>query len=489
MADNVSGRRKGKYIIIKATQQEKQKAQGSSETSVRVSSEEDKQLDKKSDRTPTKSSDASVYVSSEEYTLSDKKSAAAGNKKSEEYYMCDPCKNVGDNVWAGWFCSGCKVYLCSMCFESHQSSKSPKNHVVTGKDDMSPRKSLKFCTPCKIVGAKVKPAGYCEDCCCYLCDECCKCHSRDELTKHHVLEMIKAAVDGIGRDATASISKINIKDKMTGEENTNEEFTYVRDINIASDTDKKEECLIIDMTLVSDNALVLCDASNKCLKLMDITIDKIKDVLPLQSKPLSVTAMSNDQVAIVLKDCYLIQILNIRGKLVIDRTIKTNGITAAVRMVNKHLFVSFWKPVKFQKLQPTGSIIKTIKPDDEVRKCCFFPHNFAVNTDETVMYISDGELHNVLSIDMQGNLLNLYQGELECPYGIIIVPSGSVYVCNRNQNIVYKMKSDLSEATVMLGPGDGLTGPQAMYVNTDDQHLYISSGCFENKHFLKVYKC
>ncbi|XP_060570768.1 complement C1q tumor necrosis factor-related protein 3-like [Ruditapes philippinarum] len=43
------------------------------------------------------------------------------------------------------------------------------------------------------------------------------------------------------------------------------------------------------------------------------------------------------------------------------------------------------------------------------------------------------------------------------------------------------MRSDLSEAIVLLGPGDGVTGPQAMHLNANDQHLYISSGSFGNK--------
>ena len=92
---------------------------------------------------------------------------------------------------------------------------------------------------------------------------------------------------------------------------------------------------------------------------------------------------------------------------------------------------------------------------------------------------------------MNGNMIALYQEELDLPAGIIISPSGSVYVCNREQHIVYKMKSDLSEAVVILGPGDGLEFPQAMCLDTDNQLLYISSGSSEAKfrNRLKVFKC
>jgi DNA-binding beta-propeller fold protein YncE len=160
-------------------------------------------------------------------------------------------------------------------------------------------------------------------------------------------------------------------------------------------------------------------------------------------------------------------------------------------MINNQLYVSFWKPVKFQILQLTGAIIKTIKPDDEILKHCTIPRYIAVSHDESVIYVSDWTTNKVMSLDINGNMLSLYQGELEFPEGIIISPSGSVYVCNREQQIVYKMTSDLSEAMVILGPGDGLNCPQAICLNKINQHLYISSGSSEAKYknILKVYKC
>jgi DNA-binding beta-propeller fold protein YncE len=160
-------------------------------------------------------------------------------------------------------------------------------------------------------------------------------------------------------------------------------------------------------------------------------------------------------------------------------------------MINNQLYVSFWKPVKFQILQLTGAIIKTIKPDDEILKHCKLPRYIAVSHDESVIYVSDWKTSKVMSLDINGNMLSLYKGELELPHGIIISPSGSVYLCNRDQDIVYKMTSDLSKALVILGSGDGLNGPQAMCLNKKNQHLYISSGSGEANYYnaLKIYKC
>jgi DNA-binding beta-propeller fold protein YncE len=194
--------------------------------------------------------------------------------------------------------------------------------------------------------------------------------------------------------------------------------------------------------------------------------------------------MSNDKIAVVLDTCYMIQLVKVSQEMTLDNSIKTNGDCVDVKMINSQLYVSFCDPVKFQILQLTGAIIKTIKPDDEILKHCTLPGNIAVSHDESMIYVSDWKTNKVMSLDINGNMLSLYQGELEEPDGIIISPSGSVYVCNRNQHIVYKMTSDLSEAMVILGPGDGLIYPHVMCLNKKNQHMYVSS-----RNILKVYKC
>ena len=66
-----------------------------------------------------------------------------------------------------------------------------------------------------------------------------------------------------------------------------------------------------------------------------------------------------------------------------------------------------------------------------------------------------------------------------------------MYICSRRQHVVFKMQLDLSEAVVILGAGDGLLSPYAICLDTDNQILYISSGCGYAKfrNFLKVFKC
>jgi hypothetical protein len=397
------------------------------------------------------SSVESVHLSSEDAKLYDRKSGLSSvNKSSEEYYECDPCKNAGDRAEADGFCTDCNEYLCSTCFRSHSRSKLSKHHVLLSKDEMS-RKSIKLCNPCKSDGVEMKAVGYCKDGCNFLCNDCYGDHPSNTITRQHTIVKDEAIFAEDQNVFSSMISKMKVKENITI--GVNEEYVFFQDLNLQSDTDEKS-CFISSMTFVPDNALVLYDSNNQCLKLVDVNLNIIKDVLALETNAGGITTLSNDQIAIVLENCFKIQLVNVLEKMTLDRFIKTNGYCADVNMNNNRLYVSFYAPLQFQILHLTGALIKTIKPDDEILKHCTFPRHIAVSHDESVIYVSDSNTHKVMSLDIDGHMLSLYDGELEFPNGIITSSSGSVYVCSTNQQIVYKMKSDLSEAMVMLGPGD-----------------------------------
>jgi hypothetical protein len=226
------------------------------------------------------------------------------------------------------------------------------------------------------------------------------------------------------------------------------------------------------------------------LKFVDIERNVIKGVLSLQSDPFGITAINDDQVAVSFANIQQLKIISLNENMNVDRTIKTNGICEDVKMINRRLYVSYSSPLKFQILKSTGTVIKTIKPDEEVLKHCTTPRHIAVTPDESIIYVSDWKTNTVMSLSTNGNMLAMYPNELEKPFGIIILPSGSVVLCNREQRAMIKVTSDLGESTVILGPGDGLEHPHALCLNTSSKHLYISSGSSIAKYSnaIKVYK-
>ena len=417
----------------------------------------------------------------------------AVNKSSDEYfeYKCDPCKTAGDNAEAEGFCADCGEYLCSNCFSSHSRNKASKHHRLLNREDM-PKKSNKTCDPCKSAGDVKETVGYCKDCREYMCETCYVSHSRNKLSSHHVLVDNADLAKVSDRPVSSLVSKMNIEGKTeTSKLNVKEEYTYICDINVKAHSDGKD-CFITGMTLFSDTELIVCDCNNHSLKLVDIDTNIVQDALPLSAEPAGIAVLSKDQVAVVLYNKYQIQIISIKGKrMSVAQTIKTDGNCLDVKFNNGKLYVSYWKPVKFQILQTSGVIVQTIKPEPEVLKHCTVPRHIAVSPDGKVLYVSDWETNKLMTIDMKGRNLHTYQGELEYPHDInLYSPTGVVYLCNRDQHVIYKMTSDLKESTVILVPGDGLSFPQAMCFNSKKRHLYISSGSLhaEYKNFVKVFK-
>lgn len=387
--------------------------------------------------------------------------ASSVYKSSEEFfeYNCRPCYNKGYHMEAQDYCSECREYLCDACAKSHSRNKISEHHNLLGKGNMP--KILPFCDMCKTADVKVESAGYCTDCRKYLCKGCCKSHLRSTVTGQHVL--------------------LDNDKKSTSTGNT------PRNINAKANQDQNE-CFIGAMTLVTKNVLVLADCKNQSLKLVDLENDIIKDSLKLQAFPAGLTTISENQVAVVK---HKIQIVSVTEKLSVIRTLNTGGNSIDVKYVNGKLYLSFHDPVKFQIIHLTGTVYKTIYPKTEVLKHCTLSLHIAVTHDESIIYISDWKSRKVLGIDMNGNMKFMFTGQLNSPQDLTISPGNSVYLCDRNLHVVYKMRLDLSDCTALLVQGDGLFSPQAICFNAEKQNLYVSSGSEEAEHcnFIKVFKC
>lgn len=407
-------------------------------------------------------------------------------KGSDEYfeYICDPCSTAGDHVEAQGFCTNCEEYLCVMCFRCHSRSKLSRDHVFLDKDNM-PKKSVTFCDQCKTAGDEIEAAGYCTDCDEHLCESCYRRHATSEQSKHHVL-IDKDNIPRKGEAIASSLAVLNIDKGDVASVNYVEKYTYIRDINVAS-TDDEKICNIIGITMVSSSELILTDCNNKSLKLVENNV--LKSSLKLDANLCGVTMISPDHVAVALPDKCKINILSVSGDLAVVRTVETTGKCLDIQFINGKIYVSFWKPVKYQILQPTGAVYKTIKPDSEVLKHCTLPRHIAVSRDESLLYFSDWQNNKVVCIDMNGKMVSRLNCELNSPSDITISPSGSVYLCNTAQHVVYKATPNLRDATVILGPGDGLSSPYAMCFDADRQIVFISSKSVEKNYcnFIKMY--
>lgn len=388
---------------------------------------------------------------------------------SDEHYeyLCDPCNSANEQIEAQGFCTVCKEYLCRNCYKCHSRSAALKDHALLDKDRM-PKKFVKYCDPCKTVGESNEAAGYCHTCDEYLCSNCFKSHARSIALKHHTL-LEKDKMPLLRNKDLADICKP--KDNPTNKTMHN----FIKDINVKVNEDEME-CFIMKMTMLTTDTLVVADFNNKSLKIVDLTANVVKDRLKLEAHPIGLSMICKDQVAVVLEKKCKIQIVSVSQRLLVIKTLDTKDECVDVTSFKGQLLVSFCDPVKFKIIKQTGETSETINPDAEVLRYCKLPENIAVSADGAIIYISDWKTNKVLCMDQNGKFISKFDGGVDLPCGIIISTSGFVFLCNRMQNALYKMTSDLSEVTTILGRAEGLMMPNAICLNPEKKWLLISSG-------------
>jgi len=73
--------------------------------------------------------------------------------------------------------------------------------------------TFRLCVSCEEEGKSVPASGKCQECCDYMCSQCCQAHSQTRLTKSHVVKDIKPPVLKHPRIDAAEGKKIRSKDE------------------------------------------------------------------------------------------------------------------------------------------------------------------------------------------------------------------------------------------------------------------------------------
>ncbi|XP_060606227.1 uncharacterized protein LOC132758568 [Ruditapes philippinarum] len=311
--------------------------------------------------------------------------------------FCDPCNSAGEENEAVGYCVDCKECLCSICYKSHSRNKLSRSHVLLNRDAI-PGEFAKLCDSCKVVNDENEAEGFCGDCKEYLCAECFQGHARNKLSRHHIMY----SKHNMPRPITGNFQE---REKIKEESTYNEEYRLVSSLNVIMKPEEQNS-YITGIALVSDHQVVMTDELNRSLKLYDKKEHHIWSV-KMESVPNRITSISHDQVAVVLRNECKIKIYSI-PKLETIRSLKTDGTCVDIECVKTKLFVSFRKPLKFQVLDLTGKIKSTILPDDAITGNCDSPSRIAVYHDESLIFISDWKRKTLMSMDMDGKMVSLF---------------------------------------------------------------------------------
>ncbi|XP_060572484.1 uncharacterized protein LOC132730546 [Ruditapes philippinarum] len=240
-------------------------------------------------------------------------------------------------------------------------------------------------------------------------------------------------------------------------------------------------CGITGMTLLAPDLLMITDYIIDAVKMVDTSSQSVSDQLQLDSGPWDITTVTSTELAVTLPNKQTIQFILISSnKLIRKHTMKVDGKCYGISCYQGKLVVSFLRPAKLQILDLNGAIQTTIDKNN------IFKEPFYITCNRSSIYVSDCYMETVRRLNWQGNVIGSYRG-MSGPRGMSLSDDGTVFVCDRERNVIEEISGDFSTGKVVL---KNLERTCAVCWCEETKKLYISVVQTDEKYdnFLHIYK-
>ncbi|XP_060556934.1 uncharacterized protein LOC132717477 [Ruditapes philippinarum] len=294
-----------------------------------------------------------------------------------------------------------------------------------------------------------------------------------------LVELAKFKVNGYSFTPNETISKLLTSEKSLGilvqktmhdESTTNasmifeKELSYHEDICVKTAKDTKR-CWITGMIVLTPNTLVITDKYNMTVKLINTCSRYVTDRLQLDCGPYDITSVTSTELGATLPSSHKIQFIAISSnKLKQQHTIKVDGNCWGISCYQDKLVVSFCDPAKLQILDMDGIVLETFEDQN-------FRNPLYVEAISSSIFISDTNKKRVTRINWYGQVIGSY-GDMNEPRGILLSDDGTVFVCDREKQVVKEILGDCSAGKVIM---KDISSLQAVCWCSTTMKLYYSS--------------
>jgi hypothetical protein len=238
------------------------------------------------------------------------------------------------------------------------------------------------------------------------------------------------------------------------------------------------DCNISGMTLLTPDLLIITDYNNMAIKIVDISRKSVLAQQYFDSKPLDVTTVSQNDVAVTLPLHQTIQFFSVsRNNLQKKHTLQVDGKCFGISCHKDKMVVSYRNPAKIQILLINGTVLQTIQDENIFKK-----PNYITTSDDCI-YVSDVVLQTVTKLNWQCEVTGKYVCK-ESPRGSTMSDDGTVFVCISN-NTIEEISEDCSEGQVVV---KDIEWPQAVNWSAETCTLYTSCRVIPEVDFIKLLK-
>lgn len=236
----------------------------------------------------------------------------------------------------------------------------------------------------------------------------------------------------------------------------------------------REKCCITGCEFLPNGKLLVCDNSNKKVKLFDRKF-KFLSSHSLPSLPWDVAVVGQEKAVLTIPDRKQLQFVETHGrKLSLKNSVIMEKNCWGVASDMESIFVTCWSrdSSEILVLDSVGNPHRRISSVESIP----FHTPWFIDCQNDTMFVSDWGTYLVQYMDLKGNSISKYRNSyLVGPLGVTHDPDGNIYVCGRDSNTVHQISSDGQLQQIILKEKDGVKQPLNISHRTSDDRLVLTS--------------
>ncbi|XP_052809450.1 uncharacterized protein LOC128237913 [Mya arenaria] len=253
---------------------------------------------------------------------------------------------------------------------------------------------------------------------------------------------------------------------------TNMKFTPAGAIKATAVVDG---CWLSSLLLLPGDRLLLTDLNSDTMQLLNLQTTTLMSQVSVPGPPWGICLLPRYMLAVTLTSGR-IQFLASREKLSLGQTLKVHDDCRGIGYHKNRLIVSYHSG-KVETMDITGKVIKTIDKAGNGQSIFGRPDYLTVveEGNSAVIYVSDITKSTITKLDMDLNILQVFQGPaLRGPQGITAVDH-QLIICGYGSHNIIGINLSTGKMTELLGKENGIQRPLNVCYSQQEKKLYVTS--------------
>ena len=243
--------------------------------------------------------------------------------------------------------------------------------------------------------------------------------------------------------------------------------------------------------IMQDGGIILCDKTNKKLKLLDSSFT-LYDSLDLRAWPWDVSVVNTNKAIITLPYVKQLQYIEVLPKLKSARVIQLDRKCWGVHVAGEEIYVSVHDEKRgtcmgeVRIVNFNGNLIRRIEVNTDGSFMFETPYHLTISQQSRNVYVSDRDKSTITCLNSDGVVVYRYTDQnLEWARGVVTDNEDNILVCGSSSHNVQIVTADNRKSSTLLTAKDGIEFPYSVAYRQTDGTLIV--GCCSQKK-LFVYK-